>query len=184
MYIIVLFLPPMNDQLYIKPVTAEDLPLLRDFAEHTFRVAWQYMNEPEPFEVYCHENFDLAKLKAEWEQPDSRFFLVYHNNKLAAYLKLNHNTQPHEQLDGPALQIERVYVGPEHQSLGIGAYLLDFSIKEAISSGARWIWLSVWQLSPRSVAFYEKNGFEIFGVETFWVGDDPQPDWLMKRRTT
>jgi len=171
----------MNDFLDIKTVASADLPQLRDFAEHTFRVAWQHMNEPEPFETYCCENFDLETLRKEWDQPDSRFFLVYQKGELAAYLKLNFNMQPHEPLDGPALQIERVYVGAEHQSLGIGAQLLDFSIKQAISSGARWIWLSVWQKAPRSVAFYEKNGFEIFGVETFWVGDDPQPDWLMKR---
>lgn len=172
----------MDGKLNIVAVAENDLPRLRDFAEHTFRVAWQHMNEPEPFEAYCSENFDPAKLKAEWEQSDSRFFLIFYHEALAAYLKMNYNTQPHEPFDGPALQIERVYVGPGHQSLGIGAQLLDFSTKEAISSGARWIWLSVWQKAPRSVAFYEKNGFEIFGIETFWVGDDPQPDWLMKRR--
>jgi hypothetical protein len=171
----------METTLSIRPVGEKDLPVLRDFAEFTFRAAWQHMNEPVYFEQYCREKFDPAALRAEWEQPESRFFLVFRQNAPIAYLKLNYGAQPEEPLDGPALQLERLYVHPEHTGGGIGAELLDFVENEARQSGAGWLWLSVWQESPRSVAFYEKNGFEIFGVETFWVGDDPQPDWLMKR---
>ena len=66
----------------------------------------------------------------------------------------------------------------------IGEQLIRFTEERARQTGSGWVWLSVWKKSPRSIQFYERNGYSIFGVETFWVGDDPQPDWLMRKKIT
>lgn len=167
--------------MHIYRALPEDLPQLRQIAEETFRIAWQADNHPVEFERYCEQAFTLEKLANEMAQPNVAFYLVYWENTLAAYLKLNFN-KPVETLETAfCTQIERVYVYSAFQSKGLGASILQFAASEAKIQGSDWIWLSVWKKSPRSVAFYERNGFSIFGVETFWVGDDPQPDWLMKK---
>ncbi len=167
--------------MHIYRALPEDLPQLRQIAEETFRIAWQADNHPVEFERYCEQAFTLEKLANEMAQPNVAFYLMYWENSLAAYLKLNFN-KPVETLETAfCTQIERVYVYPAFQSKGLGASILQFAASEAKTQGSDWIWLSVWKKSPRSVAFYERNGFSIFGVETFWVGDDPQPDWLMKK---
>ncbi|MBK8193833.1 MAG: GNAT family N-acetyltransferase [Lewinellaceae bacterium] len=172
----------MNNLSFMR-VDLERLEVLRAFAERTFREAWQDDNDPDDFEAYCRKHFAADYLATELEQPGSEFYLFDMESQVVAYLKLNINCRPLHDWDGsPALQLERIYVLKGVQSKGLGAELLGFTENRARETGAEWVWLSVWQKSPRTISFYEKNGFSIFGVETFWVGDDPQPDWLMKKR--
>jgi len=176
----------------IKQIKKTDLPALRDLAERTFRDAWQHMNDPEPFEAYCREHFTVEKLAAEHAVSDSEFYFVVLDGQPVAYLKLNLHRLPNghssddlqssDEWPGQALQLERIYVLQDVQGQRIGERLLEFTEARARDTGSTWVWLSVWQKSPRTIRFYEKSGFEIFGVETFWVGDDPQPDWLMRKR--
>jgi len=176
--------------MIIRRIHTYDLPVLRDLAERTFRDAWQHMNEPEPFEAYCREYFTMKKLAAEYDEQDSEFYFAELDSRPVAYLKLNLNRQPNPANVSPSadfwpglpLQLERIYVLQDIQGQRIGERLLDFTESRARDKGAAWVWLSAWQKSPRTIRFYEKNGFDIFGVETFWVGDDPQPDWLMRKQ--
>ena len=173
----------MKNGLSFSRVDLGSLEVLRTFAERTFREAWQDDNDPDDFEAYCREHFAADSLAAELEHPGSEFYLFDLEGQVVAYLKLNINCRPLHDWDGsPALQLERIYVLKGIQSKGLGAKLLGFTEDRARETGAEWVWLSVWQKSSRTISFYEKNGFSIFGVETFWVGDDPQPDWLMKKR--
>ena len=169
----------------IQKVNLSDLEILRALAESTFREAWQdnEYNDPEDFETYCREKFSPEGIKAEFDHPDAEFYFTFAGDEPIAYLKLNLRTMPSHDWDGsPALQLERIYVSGQFQGQRIGEQLLAFTEKRAREAGAAWIWLSVWQKSPRSIAFYEKNGFSIFGVETFWLGADPQSDWLMRAK--
>jgi GNAT superfamily N-acetyltransferase len=164
------------------PVTVADVDVLRKLAERTFRDAWQASNDPEHFEAYCNEAFTNDKLAAEIQHPGSEFFLIIDQDTPAAYIKLNFDKQPVSLEPGPNVQLERIYVLEAYQSRGLGSYILDFIEQRAREAGAEWLWLSVWEKSPRSIRFYEQNGYTIFGTETFWVGNDPQEDWLMKRK--
>ncbi|HRI62513.1 MAG TPA: GNAT family N-acetyltransferase [Saprospiraceae bacterium] len=168
----------------IRPVKLSEVAILRDLAETTFRDAWQDQNAPEEFEAYCREHFTLEKLGVDLSTPGTEFYFAWIGEQPAAYLKLNFNRAPNAPGDfaGEAVQLERIYVLQDFQSQRIGERLLRFSEERTRQVGATWLWLSVWQKSPRSIRFYEKNGFEIFGVETFWVGNDPQPDWLMRKK--
>jgi diamine N-acetyltransferase len=40
----------------------------------------------------------------------------------------------------------------------------------------------VWERNFNAQAFYAKWGFEKFSEHTFWMGDDPQTDWLLKKK--
>jgi ribosomal protein S18 acetylase RimI-like enzyme len=43
------------------------------------------------------------------------------------------------------------------------------------------IWLGVWELNPRAIKFYEKNGFYKVGTHLFQMGSDEQTDLLMQK---
>jgi GNAT superfamily N-acetyltransferase len=163
----------------------DDLPVLVALAERTFRDAWQADNDPVEFEQYCQTSFTIDRFRDEMQQPGATFYLVEDETGAAlAYLKLIADRRAETLENDVCLQIERIYVLQSIQSAGLGTRLLAFAEQKAREISAVWVWLSVWQKSPRSIAFYEKNGFKIFGVETFMVGSDPQPDWLMKRSVT
>lgn len=180
----------------IHRVSREEVATLCALAERTFRDAWQDQNEQDAFEQYCREKFSSVNMSAELAAPGTEFYFARMNDKPVAYLKLNIDRLPDPPedltdaagdskspaaLSGSALQLERIYVLQTIQSQGLGAELLRFTEQRARETGATWIWLSVWQKSPRTIKFYERNGFSIFGVETFWVGNDAQPDWLMRK---
>ena len=172
----------MTYTIDIQPVEDWQLDTLCALAERTFRDAWQANNEPAAFETYCREHFTPEQLRTEMLAEHSRFFLAWKDAEAIAYLKLNYH-QPNELLppSTDALQLERIYVSQGFKGQGIGEQLLHYTETLARKSGSSCVWLSVWQKAPRSVAFYEKNGYEIFGTETFWLADDPQTDWLMKK---
>lgn len=160
--------------------------MLRVFAEKTFRVAWEHLNPGKAdFEAYCAKAFAPETILQELATPDSRFFAAVDAGKWLAYLKLNYGVPPEAHPEtGAALQVERIYVDPDTQSHGVGAQLMAFAEQEARSADLKTIWLSVWTEAPRSITFYEKLGYRTFGTEIFWVGNDPQTDWLMKKDLT
>lgn len=167
----------------ILKVRPADAPPLRELAERSFRDAWQDDNEPNAFEAYCREHFTVEKLSAELAQPGAEFYFALMNAQPVAYLKLNIGRNPGLRDDnmGKSVQIHRIYVLQEFQGQGIGEQLLRFSEERARQARAEWLWLTVWQKAPRTIRFYEKNGFSIFGTETFWLGNEAQPDWLMRK---
>lgn len=54
----------------------------------------------------------------------------------------------------------------------------------ASRSGARTLWLGVWEKHPRAIAFYRKRGFTDVGAHVVVVGSDPQTDRIMIRSVT
>ncbi|MFN0212755.1 MAG: GNAT family N-acetyltransferase [Saprospiraceae bacterium] len=161
---------------------SEDLEPLRSFAERTFRIAFQADNDPERFEEYCAKAFSTAQFMEELGHIGSKFWLGWKGETLAVYLKLNFDTHPEELGSQQTVQVERLYVEPSLQSNRIGEQMLYFACKQAQEAKADWIWLSVWQENPPALRFYERFGFEIFGTKTFWLGDEAQTDWLVRKK--
>jgi ribosomal protein S18 acetylase RimI-like enzyme len=58
----------------------------------------------------------------------------------------------------------------------VAGTLLASAIESARISGARVLWLSVWEHNPRAIAFYRKTGFSCVGTMDFVVGSDVQND--------
>lgn len=166
--------------MQISRVQSSDLEILRSFAEHTFRAAFQASNDPVRFEAYCAQAFSTERFKQELEHPHAQFWFYHEGDTLAAYLKLNYDRHAPELGSTQTVQVERLYVEPAFQGRRIGEKLLDFAKIQAKNVGAAWLWLSVWQENPPALRFYERCGFEIFGTQTFWLGDEAQTDWLVK----
>jgi ribosomal protein S18 acetylase RimI-like enzyme len=71
-----------------------------------------------------------------------------------------------------------------HQGKKIGVKLIELALSYAQHHKFDWIWLGVWEFNYRAQAFYKKFGFERFSQHVFQVGDDPQIDWLLKKKLT
>ncbi len=165
----------------LEKATTEHIELLLEFAEKTFRAAFEAMNDPEDFNQYCRKAFTRDKFLEEMQSGQSDFWLGWVEGELAAYLKLNFDTHTDAVPSGKTLQIERLYVDPGFQDRGYGATLLEFCQEQAKIAGAECIWLTVWQMNPRAVRFYERHGYVSCGTKVFQLGDDPQVDWVMRK---
>ncbi len=174
----------IKDALTITRAQPADLPMLLAFAERTFREAYEHLNNPVDFKLYCDEAFTLEHFGAEMAHPQSAFWLAHIDGQLVAYLKLNFDRCPPELEGERTVHVERIYVDAPFQGRRIGEKLLDFAHEQARSVGANWLWLSVWQANPPAVRFYERCGYEICGPEYFQLGDDPQLDWVVCKKVT
>lgn len=171
-------------KMQISKTQISDIEMLRSFAERTFRIAFEKDNDPVRFELYCEKAFSEEQIRSEMEHPGSVFWFAWEADTLAAYLKLNFDQHPPALESEKTVQVERLYVEPALQGQRIGQKMLDFAHEQAQSVGAEWIWLSVWQANPPALRFYERCGYQVFGTETFWISDEAQTDWLVKKRVT
>lgn len=173
-----------TNALTIARAQPADLGLLLAFAERTFREAYEHLNKPADFKKYCDQAFTPERFRAEMEHPHSAFWLAHLDGQLVAYIKLNFDRFPPELEGKKTVQVERIYVDTPFQGRRIGEKLLDFAHEQARAAGVEWLWLSVWQANPPAVRFYERCGYEICGTDLFQLGDDPQLDWVVRKKVT
>lgn len=169
--------------MLIRQIKHQDLSELKTFAEYTFRAAWQAENQTAEFEQYCADSFTPESLRNEIDDPVSAFYFAELNDQTVGYLKLNRGVMPPNWsfLPEQTLQIERIYIDPKQQSKGFGTSLLHFAEFVARDENRPHIWLSVWQEAPRSIRFYELNGYQICGTDDFWLDTERQTDWVMAK---
>lgn len=81
----------------------------------------------------------------------------------------------------PTVEISKLYVLPGNHGGGIATQLMSVALDHARRLEARAAWLGVNQRNERAQKFYRKNGFEIVGTKTFWVGRQQHDDYVMER---
>ena len=78
------------------------------------------------------------------------------------------------------LEIRRIYASQEHLGKGVGKELMRATLNEARERGCDCVWLGVWEKNQPAINFYGKWGFREVGTHVFFVGDDPQNDFVME----
>jgi ribosomal protein S18 acetylase RimI-like enzyme len=164
-----------------KLIDKPDLNNLLTLSKKVFCDAFQHLNNPDDFDVYCSTAFTPEKLLAEIENPDSAFYFALLNNERVGYIKLNFMQAQTEFRHDEALEVERIYVLSKYQGAGIGKKLLDFAKAKAVENRLRYVWLGVWEHNLNAIRFYEREGFKQFSSHEFALGSDVQIDILMKK---
>jgi len=167
----------------IKSAYLEDLSIIQNISKVSFTETFSEINTPENMEKYIQENFNVAALTVEINNPDSLFYIAYWNNEPVGYLKLNLGNAQTESLKGDSIEIQRIYVLKAFHGKKIGQLLLEQALKVAQEYSVDYIWLGVWEENHRAIHFYNKNGFVTFDKHIFILGNDQQTDLLMKLNT-
>lgn len=165
----------------IKKCTAKDLDILRKLSIKTYYETFANQNTTENMVAYIAEAFNEDKLRCELCDKNSSFFFLYADGRIVGYLKLNEAPSQTDINDRDSLEIERIYVTSEFQSVGLGRYLMEQAINIAIERRKKYAWLGVWERNEKALRFYKKNGFYESGTHNFVMGDDTQTDYIMRR---
>lgn len=170
----------MMKNLTYRKCDLNDLDLLTAIAKETFVEAYKDDNNPEDFRLYVDSAFDAKQMKTELENPHSEFYFIYLEKTCVGYFKLNEKDAQGEPYGNHSLELSRIYIFREFQGQDIGRLTLIKIVELAKEKNKSWLWLSVWQLNPKAIRFYERHGFKKYDTQIFYVGNDPQLDWLMK----
>jgi len=81
-------------------------------------------------------------------------------------------------------ELRRLYVHPEFQNRGYGTLLMEAALRHPRMSGARSIYLDVWEHNLGAQRFYRRYGFKVIGTRAFEVesGAATSLDLIMARR--
>lgn len=164
---------------YIK-CELRDVEALTSIAKKTFIEAYEKDNNPEDFRTYIDSAFNEQQVLSELKQSNSEFFFIYDNELRVGYFKWNELDAQSEPYGQDSLELSRLYILNEFQGQAIGSECLSKIIDIAREKQKSWLWLSVWKLNENAVRFYERHDFKIYDTQIFYVGNDPQMDWLMR----
>lgn len=159
-----------------------DLPALQKLAVKVYRETFAPYNSPQNMEHYLANSLSMLQFEKEFEELESAFYVAKDGNTMAGYARLRKSDEVINQLGDNTIEMQRLYVDIPYQSQQVGAMLMKACLNHAASSGVEWIWLGVWEKNFKAQQFYTKWGFEKFSEHIFYMGDDPQTDWLMKKR--
>lgn len=153
---------------------------LQKISSTTFKETFSSDNSKENMRQYIETHFTTNQLLTEINNQSSRFYLVYDNTAIVAYLKLNFGSAQTEKPLENSMEIERIYVKKRAQGKQIGQQLLEKAVEIGRNKHYTFIWLGVWEHNKKAISFYEKNGFRVFDRHVFILGEDQQTDLLMK----
>ena len=168
-------------ELKIEKCEKDNLDLLIEISRETFISTFEDSNTEENLREYIEKAFNKNKMHEELLNENSIFYILYDDKIPVGYLKLNEGEGQSDIKDLKSLEIERIYVVKSFQSMGIGKILLDKAIEVAINKKKEYIWLGVWEKNEKALAFYKKNDFVIISEHSFFMGDDEQLDYIMKK---
>jgi ribosomal protein S18 acetylase RimI-like enzyme len=160
--------------------TTDDARMLSELGATTFYDTFAKDNTPENIDAYLKASFSPEIQFSELSASDNIFLIVETEGKPIGYAQLIMDSKE-ESLKGTKLmEIRRIYASQEFIGKGIGKELMQAAIGEARQRGCDSIWLGVWKKNPRAINFYKKWGFKEVGTHIFYVGDDPQRDFIME----
>ena len=165
----------------IAPCGPDDLEELRAVSIRTYDETFRSMNTEQTMEAYLSQAFSEDRLRSELADPRCRFYFLRVDATVAGYLKLNEAPSQSDLNDPDSLEIERIYVRKEHQGSGLGAALIEYSLREAERLGKKYVWLGVWEKNTKAIAFYRRMGFSEAGRHAFRMGAEIQSDLVMKK---
>ncbi|PRY14271.1 spermine/spermidine N-acetyltransferase [Pontibacter ummariensis] len=146
----------------ITPCTLEDIHTLQDIAINSYGDHYLYLWYDGGM-WYIDKSFSEASLKKELEDPNAAFFLIYSDEELVGFLKLNIDKALEGEEVADSLELERIYLTKAASGKGIGRQVVDFTVAFAKERNKRMIWLKAMD-SSKSVDFYEQNGFQKCGT--------------------
>ncbi len=165
----------------IKLCTIKDIALLQELSINTYVQTFEKFNSSTIMKAYLNDAFNLEKLKKELLNSNSAFYFLYKDERLAGYLKVNDFPSQTDINDESSLEIERFYILGDFQGKGLGKTLMKKAIDIANEKNKSYVWLGVWEHNEKAKRFYNKQGFYKIGEHSFFMGDDEQTDYLMRK---
>jgi diamine N-acetyltransferase len=170
------------EEIIIRLSTYEDTASMREVAINSYYHTFAAYNTPENMEAFLTDSYSLKKLQAEFYEPNSVLYLACAKEEVIGFVRLRETDEVKDKLGDNTIELQRLYIHTDYQGRQVGRKLMEASLAYAKQKDFDWIWLGVWERNFNAQKFYAKWGFEKFGEHTFQMGDDPQIDWILKKR--
>jgi len=155
----------------ITKATLQDIKQLAPLAKEAFLTAHGHSASKKDIANYVAANFSESSFVEQLSNPDNRYYIIYHQNKMAGYSKVTLNTPTANIGSKNITYMSRLYLLKEFYGLNLGKELFDFNLEFSKQHQQHGIWLAVWIENKRAINFYTKRGFQIVGKHDFRISE-------------
>jgi GNAT superfamily N-acetyltransferase len=170
----------VEQKMNIRYGSTQDAKLLSDLGAKTFYETFAKDNTPENMTTYLQNSFSPEIQFNELSAPNVIFLIAESEDVPIGYAQLILNSRDEAIQRSRPMELRRIYASQEYQGKGVGKELIQAIINEARQRGCDGLWLGVWEKNQRAINFYKKCGFRKVSTHIFFVGDDPQNDFVME----
>ena len=164
----------------IRVASVEDAATLSVFARRVFHDTFAADNDPADMARYLDYAFTESKQRGELADPARVCLLMEQEGVLVAYASVFNGSGNEHVTDAHPVELERFSVDGAWHGRGVAAPLMAAVREVAARWGGDALWLGVWERNAKAIRFYEKQGFERVGAQTFRLGSDEQRDAVMR----
>ncbi len=164
----------------IQKAVIDDVERIAEIGRTTFLETYVPNTPKEAVISFVATAFDVATLYAEFDHENIHYFLIFQEETLVGYAKIELNAQ-NDTLETPQLtKLERFYVLKEFHGQKLGAELFNYIVKFSKKQQQKGIWLYVLIANERALRFYTKNNFQIVGEYDFKISETRyNPNYVM-----
>ncbi len=166
----------------IRKAKIEEIPAVRELAIEVYTDTFADQNTPANLQAFYDDSYNLEKFKGEFFEEGSTLYLALDDLKIIGFLRLRLSSEAEKQLGSNAVELHRLYIHRDYHGTSASRLLMEEAMAFSVARKFEWMWLGVWEKNFRAQKFYAKWGFERFGEHIFQMGDDPQTDWLLKKK--
>jgi len=149
----------------------EHSELIAEIGKKTFLESHGHCASKEDVQSFILKTYNLKAIEAEFENLKAQYHIIYFNNKVAGFSKIELNTPNKNINDLNVTKLDRLYILEAFHRQKLGSKLFDFTIQLSKKTNQKGIWLAVWVKNQKAIHFYNKQGFKIVGEYSFQISE-------------
>jgi len=150
--------------MQIRNLDKSELRLVRDLAHRIWPSTYGEILSTEQMTYMLNWMYSIEALEDSFKS-NHQFFAIFDNNDAVGFIDIELNTP-----ETNGMKLQKIYVLPEKQGMGIGKELLDFTAQFGKEKGMLHLTLQVNRYN-KAVDFYRHYGFKIIDEQDFDIGN-------------
>lgn len=159
--------------MYMKIIQADisHTAIIASIGKKSFHNAFEHLFKckEELFE-YLEYTYDAVKLAKSIRKENNIYLLAFKETGPVGFAKIKKHSLNDQIASGAQMELQKIYVLPEHQGSGVGTALLKEIKDQAREIYPDYIWLDTTINNENAIRLYERNGFKKMGSYFFTIG--------------
>jgi ribosomal protein S18 acetylase RimI-like enzyme len=127
------------------------------------------------------EHFSTDATAALLRNPATTFIVAEAAGHLVGFVQLTHGATHTLLREGPAVELDRLYVLARFGGRGIGTLLLRRAEAVAAQQRASMMWLTAWVGNHHALGFYARRGYRDVGATVYRFQDEQYENRVLTR---
>ncbi len=150
--------------LSVKIASVNDIALIQELTYKVWPQTYNHIIGEEQVHYMLGQFYTEAALRNQIEQQQHQFIIVFDEGEAVGFASYG-------QLEPGIFKLHKLYVNPDRQGKGLGAFIIRYIQNELASGQTRKLRLNVNLHNKNAIAFYYKTGFYLLKNEKIDIGN-------------